>query len=473
MSILKLVVAGVCGVLASGCLAPPEVGVATSAVTGTFAITFDATAVSAGRFNIPSTTLNGPNVVTSIELAPDAYNFCVPTSNNCFEFVVTAAGTLDFASTLDSYVHGRGTTTLVVTGSPIAFDATAVSAGSFNIDFGDIGTGANVPTTYQLIPGVYRYCVPASNNCFLFAVTAAMTLDFDPTLDGYVHGRGTTMLVVTGDPITVDATAVAAADFNIDFGDVASGPNVPTTLALVPGTYRMCVPASNDCFLFDVTAAGRVDFDASLDGRLAGRGTTTLVVGGLAPTVTCVGSTSAPAVVAVAPTSCSATIAAPQAGSCAAPATCTFDGLATEQLGLGTHTVAVVATAATGQVASCASVVAVVDQTAPAVSLAPSPSVLWPPDHKLMPIALHLAATDNCNVVGTPSCTVTSSDPGAAADIVWHGATLLLRAERSGAHARTYTITCTARDGSGNLGTRTATVTVPRSHETSEEDDED
>jgi hypothetical protein len=69
-----------------------------------------------------------------------------------------------------------------------------------------------------------------------------------------------------------------------------------------------------------------------------------------------------------------------------------------------------------------------------------------------------------------PVCTATSNEAPLVAgsgntnpDIVWQGQTLLLRAERSGAGvSRTYTISCRVTDSSGNTGTTSATVVVPR-----------
>ena len=64
------------------------------------------------------------------------------------------------------------------------------------------------------------------------------TLDFDPSLDGYASGRGTSPLTVTGSPITIDATAVTVDRVNVDHGDVGGGPNVVNTYQLIPRRLR-------------------------------------------------------------------------------------------------------------------------------------------------------------------------------------------------------------------------------------------
>jgi hypothetical protein len=445
---------------------------------GGFAITVDASSVSADRFNIDfggvGTFVNAPVTVT---LVPGSYNVCVPSSNNCFDFSVALDGALDFAHTLDGYVSGRGLRALTIVGFPITFDATAVTADRFNVDFGSVGTAAvSAPMTYSLVPGVYSMCVPASNNCFAFSVSLGGLLGFSASLDGFVSGRNTGTLTVRGFPITIDATGESATTFNVDFGSVGTGPNQATTFSMVPGIYVVCVPASNNCVLFSVTPGGTVDFEAALDSRLSGRGTPTLFIGrrpvAPPPTVACVGQPGAPVTLTAPSNACGVAASGGGAGACASgnagPVTCSFDGHAAETLGAGAHTVVVVATGSDGQTATCSSYVNVVDATAPLLNESPSPSTLWPPNHKLVPIDLHLVASDNCALAGPATCSAASSEAPLAdgsghtsVDIVWTDGRLYLRAERSGAGpGRTYTIHCTATDTSGNITSKDATVTV-------------
>jgi hypothetical protein len=114
----------------------------------------------------------------------------------------------------------------------------------------------------------------------------------------------------------------------------------------------------------------------------------------------------------------------------------------------------------------------VLDIVPPALSVAVSPTVLTPPNHKLVPIAPSITVSDNCD----PSPTVllvgiTSSesangtgDGNTSNDIVVDAAgQISLRAERSGnGPGRTYTLTYRATDASGNATTATATVSVPK-----------
>jgi hypothetical protein len=110
------------------------------------------------------------------------------------------------------------------------------------------------------------------------------------------------------------------------------------------------------------------------------------------------------------------------------------------------------------------------DRTPPVLAVAASPGSLWPPNHKLTPIAVNVQVSedhDSSPAVKLVSITCDDAcDP--ALDIV--GATygtddrqFDLRSERKGTSTagRTYTITYSAEDAGGNKTTATTTVTVP------------
>lgn len=144
-------------------------------------------------------------------------------------------------------------------------------------------------------------------------------------------------------------------------------------------------------------------------------------------------------------------------------------------LPLGSNIVSVVATDTGGNSASCFTVVPVVDTTPPVINaVTANPNVLWPPNHKLVPITIRVRATDTCSPTTTWKIVkVTSNEPvnglgdgDTAPDwqvIGDHG--LKLRSERSGrGNGRTYTISVQAADASGNLSSiKNVTVFVPKS----------
>ena len=117
----------------------------------------------------------------------------------------------------------------------------------------------------------------------------------------------------------------------------------------------------------------------------------------------------------------------------------------------------------------------VADRTPPRLEVSLSPSVLWPADHKLVPIQATITVSDDHDPdPQVELISITSSEPSNGAgdgntdpDIqdVALGSddrAFSLRAERSGnAGDRIYTVIYRARDAAGNQTTTAATVTVP------------
>lgn len=100
-----------------------------------------------------------------------------------------------------------------------------------------------------------------------------------------------------------------------------------------------------------------------------------------------------------------------------------------------------------------------------------SPSLQWPPNHKMMNVTINYSVTDNC---GPLTCTlsVSSNEPingtgdgDTAPD--WEivdAHHVRLRAERAATgNGRIYTITITCADSAGNSSTRSVMVRVPKS----------
>ncbi len=123
---------------------------------------------------------------------------------------------------------------------------------------------------------------------------------------------------------------------------------------------------------------------------------------------------------------------------------------------------------------SCNSTVTVQDTTAPVISsVTPSPNLLWPPDHKMVAVAIAISATDTCDP--NPVCkviTIASSEPplgggsgNTSPDFAITGPkSVNLRAERDGTGSgRTYTITVQCTDASNNSSQANTTVSVPHS----------
>jgi len=97
-----------------------------------------------------------------------------------------------------------------------------------------------------------------------------------------------------------------------------------------------------------------------------------------------------------------------------------------------------------------------------------SPSVLWPPNHKMVRVDVDYTVTPSCGATTTLSVEVTDSGHvhgegnGGNDAVVVDAHTVLLRAERAGGgDGRTYTIWIRAIDSAGRVANEAVTVTVP------------
>jgi hypothetical protein len=138
---------------------------------------------------------------------------------------------------------------------------------------------------------------------------------------------------------------------------------------------------------------------------------------------------------------------------------------------LGTTPVQFSTTDDSSNASACSASVHVVDTTSPTIaSVTATPSTLWPPNHKMVPVSVAVSVTDVCDA--SASCEIVSvasnqpvdgaGDGHTSPDWVMTGPlTLQLRAERAGnLGPRVYTIGVACTDGSGNSSTKTVSVTV-------------
>jgi hypothetical protein len=157
----------------------------------------------------------------------------------------------------------------------------------------------------------------------------------------------------------------------------------------------------------------------------------------------------------------------------------TGDGLdASGPYPLGTTTVVFTARDDEGHTSTCSTQVTVRDTQPPTLSVLTDPSVLWPPNHEMVPVEARFVAQDACDssAVRVELIAVTSNETDDAsgtqdgattgdiqqAAIGTADASLLLRAERQGqGPGRVYELRYRAIDGSGNTTIASGVVTVP------------
>jgi hypothetical protein len=106
-----------------------------------------------------------------------------------------------------------------------------------------------------------------------------------------------------------------------------------------------------------------------------------------------------------------------------------------------------------------------VDTTPPTIrSITSSPNVLWPPDRRMISVAVTVDAVDQIDPHPVSRIIAASSSDLTASSADWQitGAlTLNLRAERTGKNDRIYNIVVESRDASGNASVGSVQVTVP------------
>jgi hypothetical protein len=136
-------------------------------------------------------------------------------------------------------------------------------------------------------------------------------------------------------------------------------------------------------------------------------------------------------------------------------------------LPLGKYLVTITATDAAGNSSSAGVSLAVADTTPPSmVSLTANPSVIWSPNHQLVPVTVSAVVSDGCDSAPVSKIiSITASEPTAPSDIQITGnLTAMLAASKDNyGTSRTYTITVQSTDASGNAATGTVIVSVPKS----------
>ena len=134
---------------------------------------------------------------------------------------------------------------------------------------------------------------------------------------------------------------------------------------------------------------------------------------------------------------------------------------------LGTTIVDCSASDAAGNVARGSFTVTVRDTIPPSVTCSATPSVLWPPNGRMVPISVDVSVGDSgSGAAGFVLTSVTSDEPGPAAIQGFApgaaSASGQLAASRLGSGSgRTYALTYTGYDAAGNSATCQTTVSVP------------
>jgi tetratricopeptide (TPR) repeat protein len=192
-----------------------------------------------------------------------------------FVFTVDGAGHVAYTGGIAPYLSGTGSAALAVHGRPVTVDAGPTDYSGLILLGVDTGwRNAETPRTYRLVPGAH-VLITQDTVQTVFTVDDHGTTRYADTLDPVFDGAGSRTLTVVGAATTIDATATP---YDLAYVHGAGGwrsTGAHQTYRLLPGAHHLALHGG-PTHRFVTDNQGRVDYAGSLDGVLAGRGTTTL-----------------------------------------------------------------------------------------------------------------------------------------------------------------------------------------------------
>lgn len=240
-------------------------------------ITVDATALESANGLViqPGAAWESNRGVHAYDLAPGAYLFQDNTTVS-FGFTVTAAGTVDYPPAADGFVSGRGTPNLVIAGYAVSIDATALATAATTIVGGSAWHPRGTPWVLRAMPGTYLV-LSNTGGTMHFDVTASGGLAVAPADAAAATVSGTT-LVLSGFPVTFDATTLEAGTLFVYGGAQSYLATVPQTLRLLPGPATFG-DSTQHGFGFTVSQTGVVQVASGLAGAVSVIGNVVAVSG--------------------------------------------------------------------------------------------------------------------------------------------------------------------------------------------------
>lgn len=117
-----------------------------------------------------------------------------------------------------------------------------------------------------------------------------------------------------------------------------------------------------------------------------------------------------------------------------------------------------------GASSQCTGIITVIDNTGPTITgISANPSVLWPPNNKMVTVTVNYSFADNCNEPTCSISSVTSNESISSSDYnILDAHHVKIAAQRLGSgNGRVYTVGVTCTDSAGNASTNFTTVNVP------------
>jgi hypothetical protein len=198
-------------------------------------------------------------------------------SGTALNFMVAVNGDVSYDPSLNGILSGSGTSTLVVNGVTITVDAHYLSDPYLQIDsYIQETTAATFSLT--VLPGTHSLEeLYQSGTALNFTVAPDGTVTYLPSLNGILSGQGTSTLVVSGETLIINATAISSTVSSFSIGAYANLSTAQVqTLQVLPGT--VAFSDSTLQFILTLSTTDQLSYPADVDTQVSGSGSNTLVV---------------------------------------------------------------------------------------------------------------------------------------------------------------------------------------------------
>ncbi len=248
-------------------------GGATLKVNG-FPVELDGTALSHGLVPMIAGSLSFllPDTVHSLVLLPASHYGFYATSGVVaeFEFRVNLEGKVEIDPAFAGFAEVEGSHRLVLHGYPIQIDGRRLTNDLVPLLDPATPLSRAIVNTLTLLPGAGYGLQPGSGLVAdsWFEVTLDGTLQYSPSYDGFLEGRGSSTLTIFGYPVVVDARhADDELASLVDTGQRAQTPYMLFGVLLPCDRYRLqTLTASSDGIFthtFRLSSNGTVTVDPS------------------------------------------------------------------------------------------------------------------------------------------------------------------------------------------------------------------
>jgi hypothetical protein len=210
--------------LAATMLGAALTGSVAHATATTFPVSIDATQLMYRYFVIPGVTGGwvDSRTVQTFNLAPGQYNFQIGSGYYAdFTFSVSTTGTVDYSTSFNNFLSGRGTNTLKINGLVVTLDARYLSGSGVllvapltNDDWISYKTVRMVPASYY---SVQQGSGEVANFSFKLGIDGNWSYSnaYDVSAGGFLAGTGSSTLTFFGYPLLVDARAAGGTGVTI------------------------------------------------------------------------------------------------------------------------------------------------------------------------------------------------------------------------------------------------------------------